>query len=104
MTIINLTQHTITPEQLAQGVRDLPDWSRPGVKSLLTLNEPDARMGRRAAALLAKLCQDVALEVGATEVMIAPGAIPMFVLAEAIADVGLRVVDSTGEDITPWEK
>jgi hypothetical protein len=104
MTILNLTQHVATSEQVAQGVQDLPDWARQEALSLLTFDAPpDVRRGRWSAGLLAQLCQDIALEMKADSVMIAPGAIPMFVLAEALADVGLRAIDPTGEDLAPWE-
>ena len=51
--IFNLTQHPATPEQIAQGVKDLPDELRKQVIDLITFDEPptSSEMHRRALAI-----------------------------------------------------
>jgi hypothetical protein len=64
--ILNLTQHAATPEQLADGVRDLPDDLRAALVQALTVNDLPTKN-----EILAR-CQDVVNICFATEADNAP--------------------------------
>ena len=64
--ILNLTQHAATPEQLADGVRDLPDDLRAALVQALTVDDLPSK-----AEILAR-CQDVVNICFATEADNAP--------------------------------
>jgi hypothetical protein len=85
MSIINLTQHAATPDQMAAGVVEPAD--KAGVQSLLTFEQaPDATdMNRRAGALA-----DIAKASGAEAAMI--GGAPYFMapLEAALVVAGVR--------------
>lgn len=59
MKILNLTQHAATPEQLEQGVIDLPPEVRETLSSLLTFEEiPSLEEMSRRASEIAQIAQD----------------------------------------------
>jgi hypothetical protein len=93
--IINLTQHTATPEQVAAGVQDLPQELRAQVIGLLTFDdipdtdfdEPDNEV-RQAAKAIAKIASDfLGGEEGAAMIGGAPFLLP--ILAEELRGVGI---------------
>lgn len=60
--ILNLTQHPATPEQIAQGVADMPAAALQGLKALLTFDTlPDAQEIEDRAAAIAELAASVDL-------------------------------------------
>jgi hypothetical protein len=67
--ILNLTQHAATPEQLADGVRDLPDDLRVALVQALTVDDLPSK-----AEILAR-CQDVVNICFATEAGNAPATV-----------------------------
>ena len=73
MTILNLTQHAATPEQVAAGVVEPNNADKAAIKTALTFNAlpSDGEMHGRAAAIVA-----IAKRGGATQVMV--GGAPFF--------------------------
>ena len=59
--ILNLTQHPATPEQIAQGVRDLPAHQRAELSRLLTVDDLPT------AAEIADRCDAIAALIYATD-------------------------------------
>ena len=59
--IFNLTQHRATPEQIKQGVKNLPDFYAIKIKNALTFNEipTNAEMNKRAAFIAETLISAV---------------------------------------------
>lgn len=53
MQIVNLTQHAATPEQIAEGVVDLPEAARAALTTLLTVDDLPSReqIAARCAAV-----------------------------------------------------
>ena len=86
--MINLTQHLASPEQLAEGVQDLPESHRALLVDTLTFHEPPTA---EAMALRADLLVAMVVEQGATEAMI--GGAPYFMppLEAALLDAGIQV-------------
>lgn len=65
MIILNLTQHRATPEQIAQGVADLPEAQRQELHNLLTFEEaPSCGEVWRRALAIARLCDTVIPDEG----------------------------------------
>jgi hypothetical protein len=61
--IINLTQHAASPEQLAAGVRDIPEALRPRLAELLTFVElPSSTLLLQRAAAIAALVDEIEIE------------------------------------------
>lgn len=86
MTVINLTQHTATPEQVAAGVVDLDGAAREQLTELLTFDHaPDPLEIRRRAAAIA----GIAAESGADAAMIGGAPYLMPALEIALADRGI---------------
>jgi len=67
--ILNLTQHAATPEQIAQGVVDLPAELRAELSRLLTVDELPTRVELKAR------CEQIAEMVFKTEAENAPTAV-----------------------------
>lgn len=86
--LINLTQHQASPEQVAEGVQDLPESHRPLLVDTLTFHEPPTA---EEMALRADLLVALAEEQGATAAMI--GGAPWFMppLEAALLDAGIEV-------------
>ena len=74
--IFNLTQHAATPEQIAQGVQDLPDELRKQLIELITFDEPPSpyEMHHRAKEICAIV--DSLMDIGVYGAMI--GGAPFF--------------------------
>ena len=86
MKIINMTQHTATPEQIEAGVFDPTPVIAQQIKTLLTFDEiPSPNEMARRAKLLAVLAD----EAGADAAMI--GGAPFFMSALERTLAGLRV-------------
>ena len=86
MKILNLTQHNATAEQIEQGVFDAPAEIHSTIKALLTFDELPSkeRLSNNANALV-----DIAMDMGATHVMIGGAPFFMGVLENALKESGI---------------
>jgi len=99
MKILNLTQHTATPEQLADGVMDLPAEAREALQVLLTFDRPVLcdEVAARAADIAELAAQFVPLAAGefghhffAGQAMIGGAPYLMAPLERALRDHGIE--------------
>lgn len=92
--ILNLTQHKATPEQIAQGVVDLPEESRAELARLLTFEDlPEASLMELRAAEIARSIKSGSWG-GATASRVMIGGAPFFMpyLTEALKRHGIHAV------------
>ena len=88
-SILNLTQHLATPEQIEFGVFDLPDYARNSLSKLLTFNylpENNGKLEHRAIAI-AELIQSLDIEF--ENVMIGGAPFFMSTLEDVLSDYGI---------------
>ena len=94
VVIVNLTQHTATTDQIAAGVKDLPEELRSRIIGLLTFNDipqtdydnPENEI-RRAAREIARIASDFLGGEGAAMIGGAPFLLP--ILAEELRASGI---------------
>lgn len=85
--IINLTNHTPTPDQVVAGVVDVPNDLREQIKALITFNElPDRDEIQQRAKALAELVEDM----GFTTAMIGGAGYLMPALVESLKKRNIR--------------
>lgn len=95
--IINLTQHISTPEQLEEGVIDLPEEERSKLQNLLTFtSRPQGSLIAARAADLA----DLAVKYGATHAMIGGAPFLMSQLEAALKAKGVQPLYSFTQRVT----
>lgn len=86
MTIVNLTQHYATPDQIAAGVIDL---NNPKIEELLTFNTLDSVKEKHARA---KELAQIALQSGATQALLGGAPFFMSAMENALTAVGIESV------------
>lgn len=87
--IYNLTQHKSTPEQVAQGVKDLEPETAAAVRALLTFEE---RPSKEERVYRAKQLAHLAKDLGAETVMIGGALYLMSALEDALETAGIKAV------------
>jgi hypothetical protein len=87
MTILNLTQHSATPEQAAAGVVDLPPDTRAKLSALLTFEDLP-----KPEELPERAVQIAQLALGCTKAMIGGAPFLMRPLEQALLIYGIRPV------------
>ena len=87
MGIINLTQHTATADQVAEGVVELPEEFAKAVRELLTFNELPTR---EVLVVRANLIAEVAEFLGHKQAMIGGAPYLMPLLEEALKLRGVQ--------------
>lgn len=95
--IINLTQHISTPEQLEEGVVDLPEDSRAKLQKLLTFDRRP--QGSLIAARAADIA-DIAVKYGATHAMIGGAPFLMAQMEAALKIQGVQPLYSFTQRVT----
>lgn len=87
--IYNFTQHQATPEQVAQGVKDLEPETAAAVRKLLTFEERPSKEERKYRA---KQLAHIAKDMGAETVMIGGALYLMSALEDALEDANIKAV------------
>lgn len=87
MTLFNMTQHNLLPEQLADGVQEFPEEVRPRMRELMNFDE---RPTRQEVAARAEQLAALAQSCGADGVM--TGGVPFLMppLRAALESRGIR--------------
>lgn len=99
--ILNLTQHTATPDQVEAGVVDLVDSTRNTLVGLLTFNSlPTSQEIEAKALALAMLALDQAPADQAVKAMIGGAPYLMARLEKALLDVGIIPVYAFSERVS----
>ena len=87
-SILNLTQHLATPEQIEFGVFDLPDYARKSVSKLLTFDHlPENNELKHRAIAIVELVQSLDIEF--ENVMIGGAPFFMSTLEDVLSDYGI---------------
>ena len=90
MTILNLTQHKATPEQIAQGVLDLPEELQVELSRLLTVDDlPTKEEIKERCDKIAALIFETEADNAPAAVMIGGAPWMMASLVKALRDAGV---------------